>query len=105
MAEVYLDTQQVQQGLPPVCICCGAHATDYRRKWFIHTPARSIPFAVLGTWRYWRISLPVPLCPAHRLYFTRRWVPLFLVGLLAVVAGVAAYIATDITRGKEAARQ
>jgi hypothetical protein len=104
MAEVRLDRARVERELPPVCICCGAPVSEYRRRWFIHTPLRNIPFAFLGTWRYWRVSLAVPFCAAHRSYFTRQWLPLLAVALFTIGAAVAAYITTDITQGKEQAR-
>jgi hypothetical protein len=100
MAQVRLEMHQVQRdGFPPVCAACGAPATAYRRRWFVWTPGRSVPFALFGYWRYCRVTLDVPFCAAHQTYFTRRWAPLLTVALLAVGAGVAAYITTDVTRG------
>jgi hypothetical protein len=100
MAEVRVNMEQVRRdGFPPVCAACGAPATAYRRRWFNWTPGRNIPFALFGYWRYSRVTLDVPFCAADQSYFTRRWAPLLVIGLLAVGAAVATYITTDVTRG------
>ncbi len=105
MAEVRLSHAQLaHRGLPPVCAACGAAAVKFRRRWFIETPGRNVPFALLGTWRYNRITLDVPFCANHLSYFTRRWVPIALPGLVVMAASVAFYVVTDITRGPTQAK-
>jgi hypothetical protein len=101
MSEVRLNMSDVRRhGLPPVCAACGAPAAEYRRRWFHWTPGRNIPFALLGTWRYTRVTLDVPFCGPDRTYFTRRWVPFVVVGLLTLAAATAIYVSTDVTLGK-----
>lgn len=78
---------------------------EYRRRWFIWTPGRNVPFALLGYWRYHRVTLDVPFCRADRTYFARRWVPMLTVVLLAVVAGVATHITTDVRFGRARAEE
>src|SRR5262245_5100489 len=91
------------EGLPPVCMCCGAPAAVYKRQQFIWTPKWAIIIGVLGTWFFWRAKIDGPLCQAHRHHWTWRWVlPLCLLVLgLGICAG--SYIYLDITRGKVAA--
>ena len=106
MAEVRVILEQVRRdGFPPVCAACGTPATVYRRRWFTWTPGRNVPAAMLGTWRYWKVTLDVPFCAADQSYFTRRWAPLLVIGLLAIGSGVGIYAYTDISHGAAAAQR
>lgn len=104
MAQIRLQTDRGHH-FPPVCVCCGERAVEYRRRWFIWTSGLGVIFAFLGSWRYWRVTLDVPFCSRHRHYFTWRWLPMLLLGLIVIVSAVAIYIATDVRQGKEAARE
>jgi hypothetical protein len=87
------------EGLPPVCMCCGAPAALYKRQQFIWAPLSSYLLGPLGYWFYWRAWMDGPLCSAHRYHWTWRWalpLGLFLVGM---ATAFGSYIYLDMTRG------
>ena len=86
MARVTLNRVAAHQGeLPPVCIRCGADATDYRTKMFslspFGLPLIVLPFLIIFPGRIW---VRAPFCPTHKNYW--RWrLGAILAGLLVVV--------------------
>jgi hypothetical protein len=91
------------EGLPPVCMCCGAPAALYKRQQFIWAPAWSYVFGPLGYRFYWRARMEGPLCAAHRHHWTWRWaLPLCLL-LLGIAAAFGSHVYLDITHGQAVA--
>ncbi|HEV3143026.1 MAG TPA: hypothetical protein VGZ47_03985 [Gemmataceae bacterium] len=91
------------EGLPPVCMCCGAPAALYKRQQFIWAPFWSYLLGPLGYRFYWRARMDGPLCAAHRYHWTWRWaVPLCLL-VIGIATAAGCYIYLDITRGQPVA--
>ncbi len=91
------------EGLPPICMCCGAPAARYQRHQFIWIPWWARIFGLLGTWFFWRAKIDGPLCHAHRHHWKWRWVVPLCLLVLGIAAAAGSYIFLDITRGKPAA--
>jgi hypothetical protein len=67
MARVHLDRREVETGdLPPICMSCGAPATEYTRMPFVWYPmlAAGIPLWRMMSQR--RVNAIIPTCPSHR---------------------------------------
>ena len=94
MARIKLDYTAAYHGkLPPVCMKCGAEATEYRTKMFslspLGVPVIILPFMIYFPGRMW---LRGPFCHAHKNYW--RWRMIFisaalLAGVAVVIGGIA----------------
>ncbi|HLW66464.1 MAG TPA: hypothetical protein VKS79_14210 [Gemmataceae bacterium] len=104
MAKVRIPLARARnEGLPPVCMCCGASAALYKRQQFIWAPLSTYFLGPLGYSRYWRAWMDGPLCAAHRYHWTWRWVlPLCLL-LVGMATAFGSFIYLDITRGSAVA--
>ncbi len=92
------------EGLPPICMCCGAPAALYKRHQFWWHSRWSVLSGLLGSWSYWRATMEAPLCSAHRYHWTWRWVlPLCLFPLPIAAAGALALFLA-ITFGNDVAQ-
>ena len=97
MAVVRLGRFEVRHSqLPPVCLCCGSRATEYRRRVFIWhpwwyylgVPLGLLPYGVLWLFFAWRLRLEAPLCGAHQLHWHWRTAVLILACLLDFGVGL-----------------
>jgi hypothetical protein len=105
LAKVRLVGNELQGGLPPLCICCGEPATTWRERVFRVSRASTqvegiAQVLLLFIDLDWIVSLGLqrqrrfqtPLCQAHRNHWRIRRL-LFWVGLPVAFAGPAAYAA------------
>jgi hypothetical protein len=90
MPRILLDFDEVEDGLPPVCMRCGARATVFQDRTFTWTPqwigalAFLLPVCiVLMIVLRKRLTVAVPLCRRHQNHW--RWRFWFLLGSAAVV--------------------
>jgi hypothetical protein len=99
MAEVRIHLADARnQGLPPVCMRCGAPAALYKCQQFIWAPLWSYFMGPLGYWTYWRVWMDGPLCAAHRYHWTWRWALPLVLFLAGIATAFGSYIYLDITR-------
>src|SRR5262245_47851345 len=117
MAWVRLNRRRLHQAaLPPVCLCCGQPADDYRDKTFSTDPTWVTVCIVLGICAWpvlvvgligllaarQRAEVSVPLCPAHLGYWTWRVlfvaIPLTIFVLCALAGGVWWLALTDLLK-------
>jgi hypothetical protein len=92
MAEVLIDRRELEQfGLPPVCMCCGAPATVWKKKKFSYTPswvwilllAGILPLLIVSLIITERLTVAAPLCERHKNHW--RWRTLAVVGGLVAI--------------------
>jgi hypothetical protein len=100
MADIKLGRYEAEEGqLPPVCICCGAPATQYQAQTLAWQPVWSYfvfgltvwPLLFLALLLRKRMRVLLPLCDAHRssLRWQRRVAQVLMVVLLGVLVGGA----------------
>jgi hypothetical protein len=103
MPQIRLDLEEVEEGLPPVCMRCGASAAVFKDKVFAWTPqwigltAPVLPLCiVLAIVLRKRVKVSVPLCRRHQNHWGWRiWFILASAGVLGLVcaAGIGLLVA------------
>jgi hypothetical protein len=103
MPQIRLDLDEVEEGLPEVCMRCGAPATVFKDKVFAWTPqwigltAPVLPLCiVLAIVLRKRVKVSVPLCRRHQNHWAWRiWFILASAGVLglACAAGIGLLVA------------
>jgi hypothetical protein len=94
MARVSLDLGRAHRGdLPPVCICCGIEATEYRDKMFSLSPF-GIPLFIFPAWVAilpGRVWVRAPFCESHKNYWRRRLARIVGGLILAILPGIVGF--------------
>jgi hypothetical protein len=104
MASIQLSRYEAEEGdLPDVCMCCGAPATEWKRRRFISHPLWVyvlipfgwVPYAIVAAILTEHIRCYTIFCPRHKNYFFVRnlfvWGSLVLVLVLIVGGFVLAF--------------
>jgi hypothetical protein len=106
MPNISLDLEEVEDGLPPVCMRCGAPTTVFKKRTFTWTPqwvaltAFVLPLCIiLAITLRKRVTVPIPLCKRHQNHWSwRAWAmgaPLAALAVL-VLAGAGVMLALDV---------
>lgn len=98
MAEIRLDLEEADGGLPDICMCCGEEATVTKTKKMSWCPPW-VGFLILVAWPVWlvvmlimtkRATLQAPLCEQHKGHWFNR--NLIVIGSLFLLGGLGALI-------------
>jgi hypothetical protein len=99
MATVRLRDTDLDEELPPVCICCGAEATVFKAKKFSWQPGwvallllvGLLPYIIVAIILTKRMTVQAPLCEQHRNHWGGRSALLLLtfLGLIVLAIGGA----------------
>jgi hypothetical protein len=112
MAQVRLPRYEASRGdLPPVCMVCGAPASDAPQRTFSWIPTwvwcfiiAPLLFLIIALVTQRRMTIRTPLCDRHRNYWRWRWRIVWIGLIVTMVLGFATTGFLGDDKNQEAAR-
>ncbi len=108
MASIKLSRYEAEEGdLPDVCMCCGAEATERKRRRFVSHPVwvyvlmpfGFIPYAIVAAILTEHIRCYTLFCPQHKNYYLTRnlivWGALIAIVIVIIGSGILAGLLSD----------